>query len=1044
MKNSCFITHWITRSLVVSAVLLSFQGNAQESNAQEDSVQEDSVQDAVQIGSGQLAFFESKVRPLLVQHCYECHSSESDSIEAGLLLDSKWGWETGGDSGPALVPHSPEDSLLIEAVRYEEDAISGMPPKSKLRDADIAILEKWVSMGAPDPRTKQPHSEAGTNENSFDLEKRFKEHWSWRTIQQVTPPKVTNQDWPNGAIDQFILFDQEKIGLQPAQPSTRRQWLRRVHFDLIGLPPSAQQIEAFLNDPSEDAHETVVNQLLRSEQFGEKWARHWLDLVRYAESYGHEFDYELPFASEYRDYVIRALNADVPYDQFVREHLAGDLLERPRLNKELGFNESVIGTGFWYLHEATHAPTDVLGNEADIMDNQIDVFGKTFLGLTVACARCHDHKFDAISTADYYALSAHIQSSCRQQFNLDVNQQAANAKQKIRDSLELATKKIAEAIDRNPAIIELLANTSRAVELPTHLLPEPESSDAQNNKEEAETALLFADFEENSLPEGWSTTNDSFEPIGSRLIVRSDGSLAMPGTIDSGRSGNKQVGILRSPTFLIEKNNIHFLAKSTANLKIQVVIDNYQMTSYNGLLFGGTLLKGEGTNTGGKWAWKSIGGNLRKYVGHRCYLEFIDPGDAEIAIDKIIFSDHAAPKISEPTEINPDQLKELLSQAIADLSRGKANRWLSWQSAQATSMLEMINSDVKKQFDEAKKQNQTIPAPRFAIAMAQGTFEDASVYIRGSHTNPGQTVPARNLTSLGGVKGTRLDLANQLTGPENPLTSRVVVNRIWHHLFGTGIVPTVDDFGPQGQPPTHPALLDWLAKDLMDADWSLKHTIRLMVLSATYRQSSVASPAIRSEHLALKDPTNRTLYKMPVRRLTGESIRDAMLFISGNLDSTQFGRGIPTHRTAFMTGRGARGSGPLDGAGRRSIYLAVYRNFLNPFFATFDTPSPFGPQGRRSTSNVPAQALTLMNDPLVIDLSKRWGKKIAEDKEKSVDDRIRQMVLAAHGTQTSDEQISVYDQFLTSQSKIYGKIDERAWSDLAHSLFGMKAFYFLR
>jgi hypothetical protein len=297
---------------------------------------------------------------------------------------------------------------------------------------------------------------------------------------------------------------------------------------------------------------------------------------------------------------------------------------------------------------------------------------------------------------------------------------------------------------------------------------------------------------------------------------------------------------------------------------------------------------------------------------------------------------------------------------------------------------------------------------------------------------------------LGGTVGSRLDLANQLVSPENPLTSRVLVNRLWHHLFGTGIVPTVDDFGPQGQKATNPQLLDWLASDHMDSGWSIKHTIRSIVLSATYRQQSKPASSLSAEVVATKDPTNQTLYFMPVRRLTGESIRDAMLMISGSLNDAHYGGSVPTHRTEFMTGRGARGSGPLDGNGRRSIYLAVYRNFLNPFFATFDTPNPFGPQGRRSVSNVPAQALALMNDPLVIELSNRWGKAIAANTNRSMQDRIREMVIAAHTSEPTPEQIAMYEQFLNTQAEVHGGLNEIAWSDLAHALFNMKAFYFLK
>lgn len=987
----------------------------------------------------QVQFFESKVRPILVEHCYECHSTNSESIEGGLLLDSQWGWKTGGDSGTAIVPHDPDASLLMEAVRYEENVISGMPPRSKLQSDQIATLQQWIEIGAPDPREKVSAEGTSTKKETFNLQKRYEEHWSWRPISDPQIPVITRKEWTLNPIDQFVLASQEQIGLHPTIEASKPTWLRRVYFDLIGLPPTAEQMEAFLKDDSIGAHQKVVDSLLDSVFFGEKWARHWLDLMRYAESYGHEFDYAIPHATEYRDYVIRALNADVPYDQFLREHLAGDLLKQPRRHPELLFNESVIGTGFWYLHEATHAPTDVLGNEADIMDNQIDVFGKSFLGLTVACARCHDHKFDAISTKDYYAISAHLHSSARQEVNLDPGQSHLKARKKIQMQLDQAKNSIIKAAAEQETIATALNAKTTDSELPKQL-----HSDTSKRVADDPEMILFEEFSSGKPPEDWSTTGLAFEQIGNELRVRQDGTIAMPETIDSGYFGNKQTGSLRSPTFLIEKSNIHLLVRSTANIKIQVVIDNYQMTGYNGLLFGGTLLKGGGTDTGGKWAWKTIGGNLRKYIGHRAYLEIIDLGDSAIAIDQIVFSDRGAPGIDEGVPMDDQQRSERITQAVNNLNKGSGNRWIAWQSQNSPDLLKTIAPEAEKALEAVKIANDSLPPPRLVLAMAQGTTENAAVYVRGSHKNLGETVPPRNLTAFGGDSGTRLELANQLTSRNNPLTSRVLVNRLWHHLFGTGIVPTVDDFGPQGQPASNPALLDWLATDHMNAGWSIKHTIRSIVLSATYRQDSKPSASLSSQQIAEKDPTNQTLYYMPIRRLTGESIRDAMLMVSSSLNESHYGGSVPTHRTEFMTGRGARGSGPLDGNGRRSIYLSVYRNFLNPFFATFDTPNPFGPQGRRSTSNVPAQALALMNDPLVIELSNRWGKKIAAQNEKSVDQRIRSMTLAAHASDPTETQLDALRNFLNTQSEVHGGLNEKAWGDLAHALFNMKSFYFLQ
>src|SRR6516162_9830149 len=356
-----------------------------------------------------IEFFESKIRPVLSEHCYRCHSSTAKKLKGKLLLDSREGILKGGESGPVIVAGKPEKSRLIQAIHYTDVDLS-MPPNAKLPDAVISDLTKWVKMGAPWLHDKVV-SKAPKNKYDLDLAKRKKEHWAWQPIQPGKIPAVKDKSWPLDPIDHFILSKLDEKGLKPAPAADRRTWIRRVTFALIGLPPTPEDVDAFVKDTSKEAWEKVVDRLLASPHFGERWGRHWLDLVRYAETRGHEFDYPAPNAYQYRDYVIRALNLDLPYDQFVTEQIAGDLLPRPRRHPTEGFNESVLGTAFWFLGEELHSPVDVRQDQADRFDNMLDVFGKTFLGLTIACARCHDHKFDAISTRDYYALSGFLESS---------------------------------------------------------------------------------------------------------------------------------------------------------------------------------------------------------------------------------------------------------------------------------------------------------------------------------------------------------------------------------------------------------------------------------------------------------------------------------------------------------------------------------------------------------------------------------------------------------------------------------------------------------
>ncbi len=366
-------------------------------------------QAAPSLTAAQADFFEQRIRPFLANDCYECHGAKKQ--KGGLRVDSRDGLLKGGDSGPAVVPGDATASLLIQSIRHAHAEFRMPKDRPKLSDSAIASFVQWVNDGAPDPRDQPsaPPSTGGADWTSVFRARR--EWWSFQPLKMSAPPTVQDARWSDQPIDRFILAALERQGIRPASPATPTTWLRRVHFVITGLPPTPEQIEAFLKDTSPGARERVLDGLLASPHYGERWARHWMDLVRFAETYGHEQDFSIPHAWRYRDYLIRAFNADVPYDQFLKEHIAGDLLHPARHHPSAGFNESAIGTGWWYLHQATHSPVDPYLDEADRIDNQVDVFSKTFLGLTVACARCHDHKFDPISTQDYYSLTAYLRGS---------------------------------------------------------------------------------------------------------------------------------------------------------------------------------------------------------------------------------------------------------------------------------------------------------------------------------------------------------------------------------------------------------------------------------------------------------------------------------------------------------------------------------------------------------------------------------------------------------------------------------------------------------
>ncbi|HEX8199364.1 MAG TPA: DUF1549 domain-containing protein, partial [Isosphaeraceae bacterium] len=355
-------------------------------------------------------FFEGTVRPLLQEQCYRCHSAEAETVRGGLRLDSREGLLRGGDGGPALVPGHPERSRLIEAVGYTRPDLQ-MPPRRRLSRRQVADLVRWVEMGAPWLGDSASTSPVSASASALSEPSRRELHWAWQPVRKPAPPAARDAGWVRSSVDRFILAGLETAGLRPAPEADRRTLLRRVHFALVGLPPTAEEVEAFVADPAPDALEAVVDRLLASPRFGERWARHWMDLVRYSDTLGNEADLPIPNAWRYRDYLVRALNADLPYDRLILEHLAGDLLAEPRRRPGSGDDESVIGTAVFWMNEGKRSPVDLRQAEADAVDNCLDVLGKTFLGLTVACARCHDHKFDPIPQEDYYGLSGYLKSS---------------------------------------------------------------------------------------------------------------------------------------------------------------------------------------------------------------------------------------------------------------------------------------------------------------------------------------------------------------------------------------------------------------------------------------------------------------------------------------------------------------------------------------------------------------------------------------------------------------------------------------------------------
>lgn len=1024
------------------------------------------VQADPQVASAeQLEYFERYVRPLLIEHCYECHSGEATPLQAGLRVDHRAGLLAGGDSGPAIVPGAADKSLLVEAIRFESFE---MPPQGKLTEAQIAILTRWVDQGAfwPEEAPPQLANPAG----AFDLERRRAEHWVWQPIAPVSPPPVKHHQWPVAAIDHFILHDLEQAGLSPAEPVDRRTLIRRLYFDLIGLPPTPEQVETFLNDRSPTALQRLVDSLLQSPQFGERWGRHWLDLVRYAESRGHEFDYDIPNAFQYRDYVIRGLNADIPYDQWVTEHLAGDLLPHPRRDPHTGVNESILGTGFWFFGEWVHSPVDIRKDETDRFDNMIDVMSKAFLGLTVACARCHDHKFDAISAADYYALSGFLQSSDYRQVrfesiehNRQIADELAQLDQRFRKQLADLLAPIAGRQDAVPAALHADdgaddgADDLSTAGSPPHVLVDYSSLPASDYLQDGflfgsgpvrPGQWLLDDTGESpklAVAAAHAAMSDPFWPNfhshGDQEVRRGDRLSPLP---MSGRT-------LRTPTVTLSAGDV--ACRVRGNGHVIACIDSHRLVA--GPLHGQSI---KGFQTGEQWQWVHL--DLERYRGHRLHLEFVPEEGAVLEVAVVTQG------------ASPDQLAEVQqrqSQWAAAADRQAA--WLASLTADGSPVAAELQALVAGWAQQRQSLRQRVRTDsRLAIAMRDGSGEDDHLLIRGHASQPGMQVPRRFLAAIDGdqplplaTRSGRLELARRINDPANPLAARVVVNRIWHHLMGRGIVPTTDDFGVLGQPPTHRALLDHLADDFLRSGRSLKRTIRAIVLSQTYQMSGQVTAAARE-----LDPNNLLWHHRPPKRLEGEAIRDAILAIAGRLDRQMHGPSIPVHLSAFMDGRGRPAhSGPLDGAGRRSVYIAVRRNFLSPFMLAFDTPAPFSTMGRRNVSNVPAQALILMNDPFVVEQARHWAQhaspqravagptQAAAEGGSGIGGRIDRMYLSAFARLPSAAERSAAVAFLAradgdaepagpASAPANQSVGLARWADLAHVLINTKEFVFLK
>ncbi len=1053
-------------------------------------------------------YFELHIRPLLAENCYACHSSETMAM-GELQVDSADGLLRGGSRGPVLAPGNPAASLLLKAVSYNSLELQ-MPPAGKLSAEEIGRLEAWIRMGAPDPRAA---TAAPVVEEGIDLAA-GRQFWSFRPVRDPAAPDAQGDSWARNPIDRFILSRLAEAGLQPSPEADRRTLLRRVTFDLTGLPPTPAHIEAFLRDDSPDAFERVVERLLASPHYGERWGRHWLDLVRWAETNGHEFDNNKLDAWRYRDYVIEAFNSDLPYTQFLEEQIAGDLLP-PRLSSDGTHYVSPVAAGMYWLWEVLNSPTDSIQARADIINNQIDVLTKSTQGLTVACARCHDHKFDPIPTADYYSLFGILNSIQMSEVCIDSPER--------REEIRAAATEIA-GINREIEAVLRPGQALGAAALAERLLAAAEESEGEDRPElarELEYALtepshplfLFAkaaqpseDGEEfvdrmaalrEELP-GWAAKADRNHPIwkerGDEIYEdfetglgkwtstgeafggaavrnvppdrRMSGYAGQALAASFGGGSNGFVGTLTTDKFRMPARYVHVRMagdpyssrlREVAALRLTVIADEHKS--------GHAMPAGEG-----RLNWHTIA--MTKERGRICAIEIIDRDrEGAIAVDQIVFSqDPEPPPVAGALDarvlaIAADesigslgdlaQAYQLLAKALAsDPDRSHTDQALfagiTGQSRLEDSrrFLSAAEAETVDALAERRRQaDDRIPASTFAMSSQDWKPADSPIHVRGNHENPGEIAPRQFLQVIAGSDqepfrdgSGRLELARWVASERNPLTARVMVNRVWHHHFGRGIVASTDDFGRMGEQPSHPDLLDHLASRFVASGWSVKDLHRSIVLSSTYRTSSVESSATTEG-----DPSNRFLSHFPVRRLEAEAIRDSVLAVADSLDSAVGGPSVPPHISEYQDGRGKPQSGPLDGQGRRSVYTQVRRNFLPPLFLAFDYPLPISAEGRRGVSAVASQALLMLNNQFVAEQAERWAEQ-ARNADGTPRDRLQGMYLSAYGRPPVESEIEQLERFLSTQGDSANNAESPAdrWTDVAHAMLNTAEFLFVR
>jgi hypothetical protein len=897
--------------------------------------------------SPQTEFFETRIRPILAAKCHVCHGQQQQM--AGLNLATAAGFRKGAESGPILGAGEVDGSRLLQAVSYQGRV--KMPPTGKLPEGEIAALREWARMGAPWPG-ESPAKPAVQ-----------RDPWFLRPLRNGPPPNVRDTSWARNTIDRFILAKLEENRLAPAPPAEKLTLLRRATYDLTGLPPTEAEIRQFMNDKSMDAFARVVERLLNSPRYGERWGRHWLDVARYADSTGADEDHRYPHAWRYRDYVIEAFQSDLPYNQFVLEQVAGDLLppsEPGQVNVK-----GVIATGFLALGPKLIAEQDKIKMFYDIVDEQIDVTSRAFLGLTLACARCHDHKFDPVSTKDYYGLA----------------------------SIFASTKQLSK----------LEGTVSKLYFAP--LVPREEAGRYEAHQTRIEEKQKQID---ELLAEEGRRYRDLLAPrladymLAAREVYASGADPA----VVAGTGGLDATVLARWAEYLkpTKERRAHLEPWYQAQpLALSKTAADYQ----NRFLHTAAVRREANAK------WKQQAAEARA----------------------------AGKAPPEPPKFQPGE-----DRFYTEVTTGKGPFALP-EKNRAEVLSESARSRLAAFQKELKALKDSGPAePPLACAVGEGEAVEQRVFIRGNPQNQGEVVPKRFPLVLAGVNQTpitrgsgRLELARWLADAANPLTARVMVNRIWQWHFGEGIVRTPSNFGHLGELPTHPELLDYLAGEFVRQGWSVKAMHRLIMLSNTYQMSSLATPEQRE-----RDSENRLFSRFLRRRLTVEEIRDTLLVLDGSLDIAMGGTLQKGQGTDKEFSDDRKSLNPQQSK-RRTIYLPLRRSNLPSFFTLFDFGDATTPGEGRSQTNIAPQALYMMNSEFVESRSRALAAQLLDDDRLDDSRRIERIYLTTIGRPPEQQETRAALDYISGFPGA-GQGDDRkllAWTSFCRTMAASNDFMYV-